>query len=187
MRGMGKGERKRVHRKGSWMGDSARQILRGRGVKGVKAAGVSEEPESRLCCARVAEEVGEREGFESERGKEGCARSGVERAVEEEMFSGFWLPAASAKEPFGIEMRLVCAEIASAGAKSSEERRLAARERGVETGESETGRRSGDCAKLGAGRGQRPERRPGGLLRSHTWWMSTRCGCNPVPELIVAS
>ena len=31
------------------------------------------------------------------------------------MFSGFWLPAASAKEPFGIEMRLVCVEIASAG------------------------------------------------------------------------
>ena len=52
-----------------------------------------------------------------------------------------------------FEMRLVCAKIASAGAKSREERQLAVRERGVETGESETGRRSGDGAKLGAGGG----------------------------------
>ena len=69
------------------------------------------------------------------------------------MFTGFRLAAASTHGSFGFEMRLVCAEIASAGAKSREERRLAARERGVETGESETGRRSGDGAKLGAGGG----------------------------------
>ena len=82
MRGRGRGCTERNH---GW-GDSARRILRGWGVKGVKAAGVGEEPESRLCRAQVAEEVGERERFESERGKEGCTRSGVEQAVEEEMF-----------------------------------------------------------------------------------------------------
>ena len=74
--------------------DSARRILRGWGVKGVKAAGVGEEPESCLCRALVAEAVAEREGFESERGKEGCARSGVERAMAEEVFSGFSPPQA---------------------------------------------------------------------------------------------
>ena len=69
------------------------------------------------------------------------------------MFAGFRLAAANAHESFGFEMRLVCAEIASAGAKLREERQLAAREQGVETGESETGRRSGDGVKLGASGG----------------------------------
>jgi hypothetical protein len=88
-----------------------------------------------------------------EGGGESRKRGGVERAVEEEVFSGFWLITASAHESFGFEMRLVCAEIASAGARSREERRLAARERGVERGERETGWRSGDGTKLGAGGG----------------------------------
>jgi hypothetical protein len=44
------------------------------------------------------------------------------------VYSGFWLAAASAHESFGFETRLVCAEVARAGAKSREERRLTARE-----------------------------------------------------------
>jgi hypothetical protein len=52
---------------------------------------------------------------ESEGRKESRTRGGVERAVEEEVFSGFWLTAASAHESFGFEMRLICAEVASAG------------------------------------------------------------------------
>ena len=31
------------------------------------------------------------------------------------MFLGFWLTAASAHESFGFEVRLICAEVASAG------------------------------------------------------------------------
>ena len=81
------------------------------------------------------------------------------------MFAGFRLAAASAHESFGFEMRLVRAEVASAGPKPCEERRLAARECRVEAGESEAGRRGSDGAKLAASRGRRPKRRPGGLLR----------------------
>ena len=44
----------------------------------------------------------------------------------EEVFSGFRLAAASAQKPFGFEVRLVGAEVASAGRKPSEQRRLAA-------------------------------------------------------------
>ena len=58
MRGIGKGERKRGCMESNHVrGDSARQILQRWGVKGVKAAGVGEETESRLHCVRVAEEV----------------------------------------------------------------------------------------------------------------------------------
>ena len=92
--------------------NSRRGILRGRAVKRVVAARVGEEPERRLRRARVAEEVGEREGFESERGKEGCARSGVERAMEEEMFTfaytahSFQPDFPGAQEPFSKLVRL---------------------------------------------------------------------------------
>jgi hypothetical protein len=50
-----------------------------------------------------------------EGGKESCARDGVEEQVGEEVFSDFWLTAASAHELFVFEMRLVCAEVAGAG------------------------------------------------------------------------
>ena len=62
--------------------------------------------------------------MESEGGKEGCTRGGIERAVEEEVFSGFWLTAASAHESIGFEMRLVGAEVASAGPQLCEESQL---------------------------------------------------------------
>ena len=69
-----------------------------------------------------------------EGGEEGRARDGVERAVEEEVFTGLWLAVASAHESCGFEMRLVGPEVASAGPKLCEERRLAARECRVEAG-----------------------------------------------------
>jgi hypothetical protein len=72
------------------------------------------------------------------------------------VFLGFWLTAASAHESIGFEMRLVGAEVASAGPQLCEESRLAARERRVVAGESETGWRRGDGAKLGAGGGGQP-------------------------------
>lgn len=43
-------------------------------------------------------------------------RDGVERAVEEEVFTGFRLAAASAEELFGFEVRLVGVKVASASA-----------------------------------------------------------------------
>ena len=134
------------------MGDSARRVLGGRGVEGVETAGVGQEAECSLCCARVAKEVCEREGFEPEGGKKGGAWCGVEWAVEEEMFSSLWLAAASAKEAFGLEVRLVSAEVTGAGAESSEQGRLAARERRVEAREGRTRRGGGDGAKLAARR-----------------------------------
>ena len=54
-------------------------------------------------------------------GKKGGARCGVERAVEEEMFSGFDFAAAGAQESLGFEVRLVGAEVAGASAESSEQ------------------------------------------------------------------
>jgi hypothetical protein len=47
-----------------------RWILRGRAVKRVKTARIGEEPECRLCRARVAKKIGEGGRFESEGGKE---------------------------------------------------------------------------------------------------------------------
>ena len=60
-----------------------------------------------------------------EGGEEGCATGGVERAMQEEVLAGFWLAAAGAHESIGVEMRIVGAEIASAGAQPCEDGRLA--------------------------------------------------------------
>ena len=91
-----------------------RWVLRGRAIKRVKAARVGEEPERRPCRARVAEQVGNRWGFETEGGEEGRTRGGVERAVKEEVFAGLRLAITRAEEPFRFEVRPVGAEIASA-------------------------------------------------------------------------
>jgi hypothetical protein len=56
-----------------------RWILRGRAVKRVKTARIGEEPECRLCRARVAKKIGEGGRFESEGGEESRARDGVVR------------------------------------------------------------------------------------------------------------
>ena len=99
-------------------GDSARRsrILRGWGVKGVRAAGVGEEPESCLCRARVAEEAGERGPLVPEGREKGGTLGGVERAVKEEVFASLRFAAARAEKSFRFEVRLVGAEIAGASA-----------------------------------------------------------------------
>jgi hypothetical protein len=103
-----------------------------------------------------------REGFKPEGGEKGGARWGVERAVEEEMFSRLGFAAASAEEVVGFEVRLVGAEVTGASAASSEQGQLAAREQRVEAREGRTGRGGGDGAKLAARRP--PKRQPGGFL-----------------------
>jgi hypothetical protein len=50
----------------------------------------------------------------------------AERAVKEQVLSGFWLTAARAHESIRFEMCLVGAEVASASPKPCEESRLAA-------------------------------------------------------------
>ena len=64
------------------------------------------------------------------------------------MLSSLGFATAGAEDLFGFKVRLVGAEVASAGPQPCEESRLAAREREVEAIESGAGRRSDDSAKL---------------------------------------
>ena len=96
--------------------NTKRGIFRWQPVKRAKATRAGKKLEYCLCCAGVAEEVGKGGRFlESERGLEGGAWDGVEGAVEEEVFLGLRLSAASTHQSLGFEVRLVGAKVASAG------------------------------------------------------------------------